>query len=718
MATVIVKNITGSSIFIEDLGIEVLGNDQLILSELFEFEDISGSNDLKDLVNNDTFIINDGTSDLSKSNSLLHIYHQTVYEDSFEDGGGSGVGSDLSAIQVRRTTDISLSTSWQDVTFNLTNLENNSIVIEHDNTNTDRILIKSNGVYFISYSFTARSFNATRDCLSRIRVNDDYIADGSYVLQNLYKNETHQQDTSLSISLNDGDYITLQVASGSTPITAYADFVLNIFKMDGVKGDSGEAGSTGAEIRSDDHIYTGTSWSNIPYIYTDIESHSNILEHDNSNNDRIICKESGYYLVTNNLVLDDGKVETKILINNIDEVDGSYSYNDPSSSDEGGIYNNTIVHIENDNDFITVQVKGESSNTHIELSHVTITKLQGAKGDTGSIGATGPRGESFSIDEYNDLDEAKVTDIQDNSGASSSDVYFIVVVDDNRSNQNLPSSITGDMTGHILMYDGSSWYDFGQFTGVAGNDGNDGHGWFSGSIDPTSGLYENDDHYLNTTSGEIFKKISGSWSSIGNLSGPQGIQGNDGDDGNFVTVQKDDSTIMTNVAIINFEGDVEVDTSSGSKVNVNIASKNLCSVYHHSNSINVNNSTPVALPFNEQQIVDSIFTHNKTTNNSRIYTSKSGYYKLTYVVNYDGESNRRNVHSYIRSNGSNNLILTSCYAYSRNSTDDKATNSIETIIHLDSGIYIELMNVREGSSGNAYSITDECWLILELIRED
>jgi len=230
-------------------------------------------------------------------------------------------------------------------------------------------------------------------------------------------------------------------------------------------------------------------------------------------------------------------------------------------------------------------------------------------------------------------------------------------------------------------------------------------------------MYENDDHYLNTTSGEIFKKISGTWNSIGNLSGPQGPQGDDGDDGNNITVQKDGTDIMNNVAIMNFTGDVTTTTSSGSKVNIAISSKNICFIYNHNSSINVNNSTPVALPFDEQQIIDSIYTHNKTTNNSRIEVSITGWYKLIYAVNYDGSSNRRNVHSYIRSNGSNNLILTSCYAYSRNSNDDKATNSIETIIHLDSGTYIELMNVREGTSGTAYSITNECWLILELMRE-
>ena len=136
MATVIAKNNTGSSVLIDDLGIDVPAGGQLNLSELFEFEDISGSDNLKTLVNNDTFIINNGVIDLSKSDSLLHIYHQTVYEDSFEDGG-SGVGGDLSTIQIGRTTGLALSTSWQDVNFDTTHIENDVTTLEHDNTNTD-----------------------------------------------------------------------------------------------------------------------------------------------------------------------------------------------------------------------------------------------------------------------------------------------------------------------------------------------------------------------------------------------------------------------------------------------------------------------------------------------------------------------------------------------------------------------------------------------------
>jgi len=39
------------------------------------------------------------------------------------------------------------------------------------------------------------------------------------------------------------------------------------------------------------------------------------------------------------------------------------------------------------------------------------------------------------------------------------------------------------------------------------------------------------DYYLNTTTGDIFQKVSGSWVKIGNLKGAQGPEGPQGDKG-------------------------------------------------------------------------------------------------------------------------------------------------------------------------------------------
>ena len=93
----------------------------------------------------------------------------------------------------------------------------------------------------------------------------------------------------------------------------------------------------------------------------------------------------------------------------------------------------------------------------------------------GSQGLTGPQGEAFQIDNYADFDEAMVTTIEA-SGASPTDLYYFLILDDTRSNQTLPAALNGDMSRHIVMWDGTNWYDFGPFTGIEGPPGPSGSG--------------------------------------------------------------------------------------------------------------------------------------------------------------------------------------------------------------------------------------------------
>ena len=71
--TIIVKNNTGTAVFIEDMGIEVPGAGQRTFSDIFDFIEICRSEDLKIYVNNSTFTINDGTDDLSISDAIDYI---------------------------------------------------------------------------------------------------------------------------------------------------------------------------------------------------------------------------------------------------------------------------------------------------------------------------------------------------------------------------------------------------------------------------------------------------------------------------------------------------------------------------------------------------------------------------------------------------------------------------------------------------------------------
>jgi hypothetical protein len=694
MAIVIVKNITGSSIFIDDLGIDVDGSGQLNLSELFDFEDISGSDDLKILVQNGSFTINDGVDDLSVSDGMNHIYHQTVYEDSFEDGGGvSLLAEQLHSVQARRTTGLALSTSWQDIYFDTTDVENDSEVVEHSDTDSDRILIKDSGYYLIHYSFQARSDGATRYCYSRVRLNDTSDVEGSSISQDLYRDETHQQVSTVVKYLTTGDFISLQISAGSTPIQAYSDFVLVAIKLEGIRGAQGEKGADGSIIgtlelpalqirRTTDIDEIPLSWMDITFDTTDLETYPDKIEHNNTNTDRVEIKEDGTYFITYSYEIDD-EAYTRIRINDSQTLIGSERHMGDVTQ-EGDLVaaaHQSCIASLSSGDFLTLQTYSTTTYEHLYSDIVlTVHKLEGIKGDkgdtgdTGSQGIQGPPGEASSINSTGDLDEAKVTDIENNSGASDTELYFYLVQSDIRIDNTTPSGINGDMSTHVVMYDGTSWTDIGPFVGIKGDKGDTGD------------------------------------------TGPPGADGADGVDGNSVKVQKDGGDIMSNIATLNFTGsNVTVTTSASSKVNVAIGSTQICQVYDGSGGTSVNNSTPVALPFNQQIIKDSIYTHSTSSNNSRIYVTTSGYYKLTYTMNYDSDG-RRTVHSYIRKNGTTKINLTDSYSYVRSSTDDKGCNNCSVILNLTAGTYVELMSEQVGSSGNAYAIANQSWIILEYIR--
>lgn len=97
----------------------------------------------------------------------------------------------------------------------------------------------------------------------------------------------------------------------------------------------------------------------------------------------------------------------------------------------------------------------------------------GPEGPQGPTGATGPQGGGLVPDEYGDLTDAKVTQIE------TADVDWVFLVNpegDLRTNQSVPAGIAGDMERHLIMYhaDTNTWSDYGQFTGVEGPQGPQG----------------------------------------------------------------------------------------------------------------------------------------------------------------------------------------------------------------------------------------------------
>lgn len=61
--------------------------------------------------------------------------------------------------------------------------------------------------------------------------------------------------------------------------------------------------------------------------------------------------------------------------------------------------------------------------------------------------------------------------------------------------------------------------------GLQGAPGQDGSTWFNGTGAPTTATGVDGDYYLDTDTGDVFRKSSGAWSKVGNIKGPQGDPG-------------------------------------------------------------------------------------------------------------------------------------------------------------------------------------------------
>jgi peptidoglycan/xylan/chitin deacetylase (PgdA/CDA1 family) len=98
--------------------------------------------------------------------------------------------------------------------------------------------------------------------------------------------------------------------------------------------------------------------------------------------------------------------------------------------------------------------------------------------------------------------------------------------------------------------------------GIQGLAGADGATWKNGSGAPLSNLGVNNDYYLDTAAGDVYKKSSGLYSIVGNIKGDTGIQGIQGiqgpagptnpseNSGNQLTIGTDNLLYLTGVATL------------------------------------------------------------------------------------------------------------------------------------------------------------------------
>lgn len=127
---------------------------------------------------------------------------------------------------------------------------------------------------------------------------------------------------------------------------------------------------------------------------------------------------------------------------------------------------------------------------------------------------------------YWDILVSKGTDGDDGLNGTNGKTWYTGSVDPTTQ------GVDGDLYLNSTSYDvfekaSGTWSLLGNIKGVAGDDGVNGKTLLSGTVDPTTEGTDND-FYLNTTSCDLFKKLSGTWTLQVNIKGAQGNPGVDG----------------------------------------------------------------------------------------------------------------------------------------------------------------------------------------------
>lgn len=185
------------------------------------------------------------------------------------DGGNetmtiSATGSldaEMPVVQLRRTTVYIMTNSYVDITFDQTDEENDSLVLEHDNVNTDRILVKESGMYLIQWTFAASSSSFGMPC-GRIRVNDAIVLPGSEMC-NEDGNDENIVSAQFVASLTGGDFLTMQAKQTAGSHQIERETVLNVIKLSGAQGPVGSGSNV--TVKDEGTSITGTPHSNLNF---------------------------------------------------------------------------------------------------------------------------------------------------------------------------------------------------------------------------------------------------------------------------------------------------------------------------------------------------------------------------------------------------------------------------------------------------------------------
>ena len=159
---------------------------------------------------------------------------------------------------------------------------------------------------------------------------------------------------------------------------------------------------------------------------------------------------------------------------------------------------------------------------------------QGAPGGFGDIGPQGPQGVAGAVGDAG----------ADGDDGLPGSFWFFGVGLPNPLMGTTKDYYLGMPEGDVFSKASGVWQIVGSLKGPGGADGTNSSEWYNGVGVPAPGVGADNDFYINTSNGDLYKKAGGSWGVVANIRGPQGVFGNNGTPGSrwfFGTDAPDDS---------------------------------------------------------------------------------------------------------------------------------------------------------------------------------
>jgi hypothetical protein len=202
--------------------------------------------------------------------------------DTFAISGGAGISTavsgsevvitntatseDLASVVAGLTASIAIPTTWTDVNFDVTHVENNTAVVEHDNTNTDRFLIKETGLYFLNFAMSFDADAGEETIQGRFRINDTTVVPGS-IRTASEDDEINDLSNAITAELTAGDFVSFQHQASGTGNVLDSSSNICITRASGVKGDKGDTGSGSTiTIQDEGSTVTGGPHSTLNFV--------------------------------------------------------------------------------------------------------------------------------------------------------------------------------------------------------------------------------------------------------------------------------------------------------------------------------------------------------------------------------------------------------------------------------------------------------------------